>query len=58
MPCLCGHCGEIATFDHLAPGGLRPPTDADWLAWRTDPTLSTALDVAQRAGQHLKDRPR
>jgi len=58
MPCLCGSCGEILTFDHLAPGGLRVPTDGDWVAWAADPLLAAGLDVAQRAGQRLKDTAR
>lgn len=54
MPCLCAHCGEIATFEHTAPGGLRRPTSLDWKAWHADPTLTRQLAVAVRAGQRLK----
>jgi RNase P subunit RPR2 len=57
MPCLCSHCGEISTFEHTAPGGLRVSTAADWEAWAEDPVLVRALDVAKRASERLKEPP-
>jgi len=57
MPCLCPHCGMISTFEHTAPNGLRVATDADWEAWRADPLLSRAIDIALRVSDRMKDEP-
>ena len=42
-PIYCVGCRAILCIDHTWPGGLRPPDDADWQAWHSDPRLARAF---------------
>jgi hypothetical protein len=47
-PALCP-CGTLVVYDYTRPGGTRQAETDDWLAWRQDPRLLTAIERAIHA---------
>lgn len=45
---ICAYCATVAIYDAGAPGGLRPPTDAEAFALEVDDAVQAAVADVKR----------